>query len=171
MGTIYARAGVTAHINAFLARRSYWAVKVGDEWLSDLDEVYDIITGTRRRVSWYEDIVLTHKNQHVSELRLYTPRHRLSSTGNIARLLVTRPASCFILNGRTQHLFGDDAYPTFQLIGRLIDSAGTCECFIWDYLRQAMSTPYVTNVKNFQPWREGATPIGALSLDVLGLEL
>ena len=169
---MYIRTGIASQLAAFLTKQSYWSVRLkGGEVLCELDEVIDVRNGTKRRLSWHEDVVLTRKHLTVTDIQLRTPRTRISYTGNVATLAVTRPASCFVLNGRSSLLFEDRGRPTYQIIGRVTDRTGACECFVYDALLDVLGTPFITNVCDFGAWRVGVSPLGPLALGVLGLEL
>jgi hypothetical protein len=162
-----------ARIGSILNDRSYWAVKLKNgEFLSEIDEAVAVTRGERRSLQWYDDIVANGDAANIRELWLFCPAHRRNPLGSTARLPILEPWSCFVLNGASMNVGTGERYPTYQIIGRVLDKAsGRCECFIWDHLMQAMSRPYYTSVYDFQPWREGASPIGLLALDRLGLSL
>lgn len=92
--------------------------------------------------------------------------------GTSAMLPIVEPGTAFQFKGGALNMGTGYRYSTFQVIGRVTNKETLeCECFIWDSLMKAMSTPYHTSLMDFKPWREGASPVGRLSLDVIGVRV
>jgi hypothetical protein len=162
-----------AQVGAVLHGRSYWAVKLKNgEWLSEIDEDISLTHGHTKHLHWHDHIVANGDGANIRELWLFCPPHKRNPLGSRARLVITEPWTAFVLNGSQMDIVSNTRRPTYQIIGQVLNKeTGACVAFIWDTLMQAMSKPYYTSVYDFKPWREGATPIGMLALDVLGLRL
>lgn len=166
-----------AQVGAILHGRSYWAIKkINGDWLSELDEDVSLRHGHTRHLHWHDHIVSGGDGANIRELWLFCPPHinkyARNPLGSRARLVITEPWTAFVLNGAQMNIGTGERYPTYQVIGQVLNKeTGRCVAFIWDTMIQAMSKPYYTSVYDFRPWREGATPIGMLALDVLGLRL
>lgn len=143
---------------------SYWRVTLTSGRVLSERSLFPLQGG--RDVDWTLDLLTTGDILKVRELTLVCPGFK------VGRLAISEPGSAFQF--KTASVFAQDGRMDkrieAQVIGRVDDKArGTCTCWIWD--RQLGLIPYHSNIFAFGSWREGIAPIGALSLDVVGLRL
>lgn len=163
-------------IGHMLPDQAYWAAKLNNgTWLCELD----IVAGMRP-LDWTLDMVSTGDIKRIVELWLICPPTPTSPMGNTARLPITRPGTAFQLKIATadSSIVRSVSRLQAQMIGRVTDpETGDCECFIFDYQMEAMSTPWKSNIYNMGTWKPNIpglpsiAPLGRLSLDVLGISL
>jgi hypothetical protein len=160
-------------IGTLIPQRSYWAVKLENgKWLCELDTRIDSIHPTGRPYDWTLDLIDTSDIRRVKELWLFCPPTRAHPLGQTAHLEITEPGTAFQFKTANVDVMGAwQRQRVAQVIGRVNDKlTGDCECFIWDQsLKQLL--PYRSSIYRFGSWQPGIAPIGALSLDVMGLKL
>lgn len=161
-----------SQIGAILSNRSYWAVRLNnDRWLCEIDPKVNLLTGEKRELGWYDDVVSNGDVLKIRELWLFCPRSPGHPLGQTARLDIHEPGTAFNLNGRALAIGGNLKYQTHQIIGRVDDKLnGTCTMYVWDHLQKQL---YLGQncVYNFQGWREGVAPLGMLAINNMGLRL
>jgi len=154
-------------MRTFLLGESYWKVVFASgKELSELDTktISDGSSIRVREVEWLEDIIGAMELRNVKEAMLCTPQ-------GVAHFAVSEPYSVFQFSRGTQVLIGarTERIKNMQCVGVVTDKEiGNCECAIWDMQTRQLYTMH-NNVRDFQPWRAGVAPIGALALSALGL--
>lgn len=152
-------------------QRSYWKVilRTGRE-ISEKELTFDFLHAGLRQRDWTLDLVSTGDVNKIKELWLicppdiHGPRH--------AMIPIIEDGTAFQFKTKSVHAMGAwGSQNEVQVIGRVDDKdKGDCTCFIYDPTRDAMSTPYITNIREFGSFREGLAPIGGFSHPVLGLK-
>jgi hypothetical protein len=133
----------------------------------------DLVRGVRQ-ADWSLDIVGSGDYKKIEELWLICPPTATSPLGNTARLPIEMPGTAFQLKVAFVESDGVNSARSLQaqLIGRVTDvETGDCECFIFDYGWQVMSTPWKSNVKRFGTWRSEVAPLTQLNYTVVGIDL
>lgn len=197
--TVFTKGG-TALTIPLPGETSYWAAKLKDpdEWVCERDVgdaravkwvTQEEHAGSARRpidqiiaprpMSWSLDIVGSGDWQRITELWLFCPMSPTSPAGNTARLPITTPGTAFELHVKTvdSNLVQSVHSLQAQIIGRVMDSTGECECFIYDDTLEGMIALWRSNVYHFGTWRPpipgkpAIAPLGPLNLKVLGIHL
>jgi hypothetical protein len=155
--------------------QSYWAIKRRDgSWICEQDLVFDLLRG-HRNLDWSLDIITTGDWRKIAELWLICPANHLNPAGQTARLSITTPGTAFQLKvSQVDANIANIARSVkAQLIGRVMDSEGWCECMVYDYALDGLITRWPSNVfaKTFGTWQPGIAPLGPLRLPVLGINL
>lgn len=146
--------------------RSYWTCRLttGKE-LDERGMIFDLRAGGLRPLDWSLDLVSTGDIRRIRELTLHCPDGKYDSLG------IDEPGTCFQLKVASMHMLGAGGRQVeCQLIGKVLNKEnGSCTCRIWDRVYGLLH--YDTTIYDFGSWRVGITPLGKLSLDVLGLRL
>jgi hypothetical protein len=116
--------------------RSFWAVKMDSgKFLCQRQHVHNWQEGSWRYLDWYKDIVATQDHKHVTELWLLCPKNDVSPVGNSIRIPIVTVCTGFQFNISTVDIAGFsqlDQTLQAQVIGRLTNSDGDCECVAFD---------------------------------------
>lgn len=154
--------------------RSYWAIRLkNDVWMCEARIAdIDVRLGKERFYDWSKDVVDTDLVEQIEELWLLCPPNKVSPLGNTARLPITQPRTAFQfkVGSASSNLAETHRQVEAQIIGRVINSDGDCECFVWDDFYQCMTELWKTNVDRMGTWRSGLPPRGQLSHEALGLK-
>lgn len=145
--------------------RSYWSVRLSTgKMLSEQGVLVDRAAGGLRPIDWSLDLVSTGDIFKIVEVMLTCPN------GQRAWLTIEEPGTVFQLKIATITVFGADHQVKCQLIGKVVNKeSGLCFCWIWDQRLGLIER--ANNIYRFESWRDGILPLGALSLDVLGLRV
>jgi hypothetical protein len=145
--------------------RSYWSlVLASGKSVSEQSLIFDLRAGGLRPLDWSLDMVSTGDIYKIRTLTLHCP-NRQSAT-----LTIEEPGTVFQLKIASMSVLSAGSRVQSHLIGKVVDKEqGLCRCHIWD--RELGLIDFTSSVYRFGSWRPGVLPLGALSLDVLGLRL
>ena len=159
------QSSVAAIVNVTDPMRSYWsAVLLTGKEVNERGVVFDFRAGGLRPLDWSLDIVSTGDILKIKEISLHCP------DGQAATLTIEEPGTVFQLKIASMGVLAGVRQIQGHLIGKVVDKeSGACICKIWD--REQGLIDFTTSVYAFASWRPGVLPLGALSLNVLGLRL
>jgi hypothetical protein len=151
-------------VHRFARGESYWkAILTSGRELSEVQLNRDT-SGKHRPIRWLEDIVSSGDGARIAELWLCTPQGE-------AALRIFEPYTAYQFNQNVTTL-KEGTRRIAQIVGR-VDNKETGQgiAFIWDTTTQTLYKDDQASVLAFHAWRPGIAPIGALSLDVIGVRL
>jgi hypothetical protein len=145
--------------------RSFWSLMLASgKELQEHSLVFDFRRGGLRVLDWSLDLVSTGDILKIKELRLHCPDRQVLS------LIIEEPGTAFQLKIASMTVLAAGMYMQAHVIGKVLDKeSGACVCKVWD--REMGAFTFTSSVYAFASWRPGIVPLGALSLDVLGLRL
>ena len=150
---------------------TYWrVVLITGRKLTKHQKVWDQMLGRERELDWSLDLIATGDILKIRELRLVYPGFRRS-----VALRIDEPGTAFQFCRQCKGMDMSTGRPIdsveAQIIGRIYDKEnGLCQGYIWDRVKGLIQYDEMS-VYDFESWREGLMPPGALNLDVLGVRL